>query len=88
MGTDIGYLRFLFYFGIIGVIAFVAYFVKITSICRSRFSAFSVMFLMLLCVNLIGWCKVTTDVFLVFAPFLCVPQSENDEFEALVACHE
>lgn len=87
-GTDIGYLRFLFYFGIIGVIAFVAYFVKITSICRSRFSAFSVMFLMLLCVNLIGWCKVTTDVFLVFAPFLCVPQSENDEFEALVACHE
>ena len=81
MGTDIGYCRFLFYFGLIGTLAFITYFIKVTSVCCRRFSGFIFMFILILCTNLIGWCKVSTDIFLAFAPFLCISSEENDEYE-------
>lgn len=76
MGTDIGYLRFLFYFGILGVITLVCFISKAAFICTKRFPTYKTMFLMLLLINLIIWFKVSTDIFVVFAPFLCLT-SEN-----------
>lgn len=79
MGTDVGYLRFIFYFGIFGLLAFIAFFIAITQDCMKKFPKQGMLFLLFLAVNLIGWFKVSTDIFLVFAPFLLISGEENDE---------
>ena len=81
MGTDVGYLRFIFYFGIFGVLAFIAFFVAITKNCTKKFPAQSILFILFLLVNLAGWFKVSTDIFLTFAPFLLISKEENEEYE-------
>ena len=77
MQTDIGYCRFLFYFGIFGLLAFIAYFIKVGTTCMKRFPDYKLMFFAILMVNFIVWCKVSSDIFLVFAIFLCVPQTDE-----------
>lgn len=72
MGTDIGYLRYIFYFGLTGLMLFITYFCKVAQACMSFFPRYRVMFLMVLAVNFIGWLKVSTDIFPVFAAFLAV----------------
>ena len=81
MATDIGYLRFIFYFGLIGLMLFIVYFFKVASICVARFDGYKDMFLLLLLFNFILWLKVSTDIFLVFALFLCVSREENEKAE-------
>lgn len=81
MGTDIGYLRFLFYFGIFGAIALVSLICYAAASCIRRFPSYKIMFLLILAVNLIVWFKVSTDIFMVFALFLCIPKEDNDAYE-------
>ena len=73
MMTDIGYCRFIFYCGLTGLIAFSILFVYIAIACYQRFSEFKHLFLILLLLEFIIWTKVSTDIFLVFALFLCIP---------------
>lgn len=80
MGTDIGYLRYIFYFGLLGLIAFSLFFIQVCSICAHRFKAFKWMFIILLAINFIQWFKVSTDLFVVFAPFLCISAKENKDY--------
>lgn len=70
MGTDIGYLRFIFYFGVIGLMTFMLYFAKVTQACCKYYEEHKHLFLMFLAINFIVWFKVATDIFLVFALFL------------------
>ena len=77
MGTDIGYLRYIFYFGLIGTFVFSLFMWRSAWACIHRFKDYKMMFLMILLVNYIGWFKVSTDIFLVFAIFL-VLSKEND----------
>mgnify|MGYP003297992589 CR=1 FL=1 len=81
MGTDIGYIRFLFYFGIFGAIALVSLICYAAFSCIRRFPSYKIMFLLILAVNLIVWFKVSTDIFMVFALFLCISKEDNDEYE-------
>ncbi len=82
--TDIGYLRFIFYFGIFGLAAFSAYFIKVGTTCMKRYQSHKMLFFALLMLNFIIWCKVSTDIFLVFALFLCLRKDEwDDAFEPL-----
>lgn len=78
MDTDVGYLRYIFYFGLTGTILFTIFMLKAALICANKFKAYKVMFILLLLVNYIGWFKVSTDVFLAFAPFLCLNEDIND----------
>ena len=71
MGTDIGYLRFIFYFGIAGLIWIIAFIIYSTVICCKYFKDYTWLFVMALLVGLVVWAKVSTDVFLFFALFLC-----------------
>lgn len=71
MGTDAGYSRFLFYFGIIGLGAFMAFMAKVAAVCSRRFPQYKLMFLTIFLLNCAIWVKVSTDIFLAFAPFLC-----------------
>jgi hypothetical protein len=81
MGTDIGYLRFIFYFGMIGLSMFILYFYKVAKACITRFPKYTTMFWLVLAINMIVWLKVSTDIFLVFAIFLCISKEENDAYE-------
>lgn len=76
-GTDIGYLRYIFYFGLVGTITFVLFMWRVACTCISRFKEYEILFLMILLINYIGWFKVSTDIFLVFALFLVL--SREDE---------
>ena len=78
-GTDIGYLRYIFYFGIIGLAALIAVFIKSTKICIDHFKGYKILFLLMLLSNLICWFKVSSDTFSVFAPFLCLAFIEDDK---------
>lgn len=78
-GTDVGYSRFLFYFGLIGLITFSLFFVKVCQVCAERIKPYRDMFIIFLLINFIIWFKVSTDIFVVFAPFLCLAASENEE---------
>ncbi len=68
--TDIGYLRFLFYFGGIGLLGMIAAFSLMTFTCIRRLDGHALLFLTLLLVNFVGWLKVSSDIIMVFAPFL------------------
>lgn len=84
MGTDVGYLRFIFYFGLTGLIAFISYIYKSANICIQRFCRWKDLFVLFLLINFVVWFKVATDIFLVFAIFLCVNKDENEQYDTLV----
>lgn len=79
MGSDVGYVRFIFYFGLTGLIAFSLFMIKAGLICYKRFWDYRHMFLMFVALNFIIWLKVSTDIFLVFAPFLCLINADKEE---------
>lgn len=81
MGTDVGYSRFIFYFGILGLIAFSSVFIASAIICSRRHPQYAIVFWMIVLMNFIGWVKVSTDLFVVFAILLCIPKTENDVYE-------
>lgn len=70
MGTDVGYMRFIFYFGILGTLVFMGYFYQVAYVCGRYFTKYKDMFFLILLCNYIGWIKVSTDIFCVFALFL------------------
>ena len=80
-GSDVGYSRFLFYFGLTGLLAFSVFMTKASMVCMYRFKTMKYMFLVLLALNFIYWFKVSTDIFIVFALFLCISKEENEEYE-------
>lgn len=68
-GTDVGYLRFIYYFGFIGLIPCVMQMITAASIGMKRLPEYKIICLLLLLVNFICWFKVSTDIFSVLAIF-------------------
>lgn len=68
--TDIGYLRFLFYSGLVGLISMCVFIYTSFYICFKSFPEYRKMFLLLLLANILIWLKVTTDIFQIFALFI------------------
>ena len=80
MGTDVGYLRFIFYFGMLGLLAFSSFMIYAARICVHRFPADRILFLFFLLAGFVVWMKVSTDLFLIFALFINVALlREEDE---------
>lgn len=77
MGTDIGYLRFIFYFGMIGLLAFMSFMWLSYKISSRKFESYKQMFFLVLLVNFIVWFKVSTDIFVVFALFLVLDNQDT-----------
>lgn len=76
-GTDVGYLRFIFYFGVIGLVAFSLFMYKVAKVCMNRFATYRSLFFVILLLNFTVWFKVSTDIFLVFSLFLCMTDTED-----------
>ncbi len=70
-GTDIGYLRFIFYFGLIGLSLFIALLTYAAGACGRLFKGQKLTCFAELIVGLVIWGKVATDIFLIFAVLLC-----------------
>ena len=66
MGTDVGYCRFIFYFGIIGLITISAVMIYAGFVAMETFPKYAHVFLLGVACNFIIWLKVSTDLF----PFL------------------
>lgn len=81
MGTDVGYIRFIFYFGVLGLLSFVSYFIIITYNCISDFPKSKWIFIAIMSMNFLIWFKVATDIFCIFALFLCISKEDNDAYE-------
>lgn len=82
MNTDIGYLRFVFYCGIMGLFTFIAFFVYAAQCAIDRIPKDKVLPILLLLLNFVIWIKVSTDIFQFFALLLCLPklcELENNE---------
>jgi len=80
-GTDIGYCRFIFYFGIIGLSIFIIYFGVVAIACGKRAPSKKICFFFIWLINMIVWAKVSTDVFAVLCIFLLTDIEEEDEDE-------
>lgn len=68
-GTDVGYLRFIYYFGIIGLIPCIMQMITAAYIGVKRLPEYKMISILLLLVNFICWFKVSTDAFSVLAIF-------------------
>lgn len=79
MNTDIGYCRFIFYFGVIGLAAFIAYFLNVCKICCNLHNNYKPLFILIVIANFIIWGKVASDLFVLLAPFLLITE-EVDEY--------
>lgn len=73
MSTDIGYLRFIFYCGIIGLISFISLFVFMTIELCKKWPQLKGLFVILLLWQFLVWIKISTDIFLTFALLALVP---------------
>lgn len=92
MGTDVGYLRFIFYFGVIGLSAFCIFMCKAAQTCADKCRKYTALFMFVLLANFVIWLKVATDLFLVFALFICtvnmMPNEEENSEEQLELAEE
>lgn len=66
-GTDVGYVRIIFYCGIIGLGIFGYLFLYLSKVFSTLWPDYSLLFTFLLILQLAVWLKVSTDIFLVFA---------------------
>lgn len=83
MGTDIGYLRFIFFFGIFGMFSMISLFICFWRTCYNRFgNRLKGIFTMLLILNLIIWFKATSDLLPIFAILLCISGTDQNEYES------
>lgn len=81
MNTDAGYSRFLFYFGLTGLSVFILFFINVCKECIKQMAKARFLFIAVLVLGLCIWIKVSTDIFVVFAPFLCLLKEENEDSE-------
>lgn len=88
MGTDIGYLRFIFYFGTIGLLLFMFFIYTVARMCMQKFPMQKTLFILLLLLNYAVWFKVSTDIFLVFALFFLIDKEENTDYNNRILLQE
>ena len=71
MGTDIGYLRFIFYFGLIGLLTISSLVVYSAYICANNNPEYRTLFILAAAINFIIWMKVASDILSFFYLFIC-----------------
>lgn len=72
IGTDVGYLRFIYYSGFIGLVAFIVFFFQAARICMKYFPEYKALFFFLFLSQMIIWIKVASDLFAAMALFLAL----------------
>lgn len=80
MATDVGYLRFIYYSGLIGLLAFIIFMCKTALICIDKHKEYRMLFFLILLLQFVVWGKVASDIYNIFAIFLVanVPPKSNN----------
>lgn len=81
-GTDIGYLRFIFFFGVFGMLSMIVFFWVLYYRCLIRHPEYKLLLIILLLLNFLIWFKVTTDYLPIFALLLVIPAARNENGQA------
>ena len=81
-GTDIGYLRFIFFFGVFGMLSMIVFFGVLYYRCLIRHPEYKILLILLLLLNYLIWFKVTTDYLPIFALLLVIPAARNENGQA------
>lgn len=76
--TDIGYCRFILYCGLLGFSIFSLFFVYNAYAFSTRYEGVGLLALLLLSMTFIIWLKVSTDIFMIYALFLCADDIIDD----------
>ena len=83
MGTDVGYLRFIFFFGVIGLALYSLYIIYAGKVCLRMHSDNKLLFIALTGLNFIIWLKVATDCFFILCLFICLGYVRNNSPELI-----
>lgn len=70
--TDVGYLRFIFYFGLVGLGIFSIMILYAGYICLIRFPGNALLFFSLVLCHFVVWMKVSTDCFFILGLFIAM----------------
>lgn len=65
------------------MLMFVIYMLRVALVCMGRFKDYRLLFFALLILNYLVWLKVSSDLFPVFAIFLCITANDMDQADAL-----
>lgn len=92
-GTDVGYLRFIYYAGLPFLASFLVFFIYVTKSCAQKYEKDRLMFVFILLVQLAVWFKVATDVFMFFALYVAFGKLEyadevSKDASLTVECHD
>lgn len=77
MYTDVGYIRFIYYFGLPGLLVFIWLYVIAAHYGTKLCPGYGLMYFLLFTINMIVWVKVATDTFVVFALLLNAGVMQN-----------
>ena len=77
--SDIGYVNFTFYCGLVGLVIFSIFFLYCHFVQNRKFKSFQFAAWMLVALTFIVWCKVTTDIFFIDALLFCIPSDFEDD---------
>ena len=72
MNSDVGYVRFIYYFGLIGFLFYVGFIVYAGFVCMRKFPHNKLMMLIMMSMTFVIWFKVSTDCFFILAMFICL----------------
>ena len=78
MDTDVGYLRFIFYFGLLGLTIFSLYIIYAGRTCAKLNPGNDLFFIVLTSMHFLIWLKVATDCFFVLCLFICLGYVRNN----------
>lgn len=77
-GTDMGYIRYIFYGGLVGLFFILGYFVCCTYMLCRRERHLNLFFILLLIIQLIVWIKIPTDIFCYYALLLLADKNSSE----------
>jgi hypothetical protein len=70
--SDIGYVNFIFYCGLIGMVIYSLYYIYNHLCLNSKFNNFQLLSVLFVATTFIIWAKVQTDIFFIDALLFCV----------------
>ena len=79
--SDIGYVNFTFYCGLVGMVIFSIFFLYCHLVQNRKFSNFQIASWMLVALTFIVWLKVTSDIFFIDALLFCIAGDDDDNPE-------
>lgn len=84
MGIDMGYLRYIYYFGLVGLSLFILYFIVSSYVIYNRNTKLALFVFLLFVIQLVVWVKIPTDIFAFYALLLLLTPNETASSKEII----